>query len=119
MILVPRIASMSITAWPITALVWRVLICRIPYQREELAPRRKEGVTHLKSETSWRKRTQMKNTPEKPKPKIPKPGSKPESKDDLKSLPMAEVEKKLGSSPEGLTQAEAEKRLNPIRPERA
>src|SRR5476651_1247066 len=39
------------------------------------------------------------------------PGSKPEPKDDLKSLPLAEVEKKLGSSPDGLTQAEAEKRL--------
>jgi H+-transporting ATPase len=41
----------------------------------------------------------------------PKPGSKPGPKNDLKSLPMAEVEKKLGSSPDGLTQAEAEKRL--------
>jgi H+-transporting ATPase len=40
-----------------------------------------------------------------------KPGSKPESKDDLKSLPMPEVEKKLGSSPDGLSQAEAQKRL--------
>jgi len=40
-----------------------------------------------------------------------KPGAKPESKDDLKSIPMAEVEKKLGSSPDGLTQAEATKRL--------
>jgi len=35
------------------------------------------------------------------------PGSKPIAKDDLKSLPLAEVEKKLGSSPDGLTQAEA------------
>jgi H+-transporting ATPase len=40
-----------------------------------------------------------------------KPGAKPEPKDELKTLPMAEVEKKLGSSKEGLTQAEAEKRL--------
>ena len=40
-----------------------------------------------------------------------KPGAKPESKDDLKSIPMAEVEKKLGSSPDWLTQAEATKRL--------
>ena len=40
-----------------------------------------------------------------------KAASQPESKDDLKSLPLAEVEKKLGSSPNGLTQAEAEKRL--------
>ena len=35
----------------------------------------------------------------------------PKGGEDLKSLPMAEVEKKLDSSPEGLTQAEAEKRL--------
>jgi H+-transporting ATPase len=40
-----------------------------------------------------------------------KPGAKPESKDDLKSIPMAEVEKKLDSSPDGLTDAEAKKRL--------
>ncbi len=40
-----------------------------------------------------------------------KPGSKPDAKDDLKTLPLAEVEKKLGSSPDGLTQAEAQKRL--------
>ena len=31
--------------------------------------------------------------------------------DDLKSLPLREVEKKLESSPDGLTQAEAQKRL--------
>ncbi len=35
---------------------------------------------------------------------------KPESKDDLKSLPMPELEKKLGSSPNGLSEAEAHKR---------
>jgi H+-transporting ATPase len=39
------------------------------------------------------------------------PGSKPALKDDLKSLPLPEVEKRLGSSPEGLSQAEAQKRL--------
>ena len=37
--------------------------------------------------------------------------SKPDPKDDMKSLPLAEVEKKLGSSPDGLTQDEAKKRL--------
>ncbi len=37
--------------------------------------------------------------------------SKPNGKDDLKSLPLPEVEKKLGSSPDGLSQAEAQKRL--------
>ena len=40
-----------------------------------------------------------------------RPGSKADAKDDLKSLPLAEVEKRLGSSPDGLTQVEAEKRL--------
>jgi H+-transporting ATPase len=46
--------------------------------------------------------------PESPEAKL---GSKPESKDDLKSLPMPEVENKLASSPDGLSQAEAQKRL--------
>ncbi len=38
-------------------------------------------------------------------------GSKPDVIDDLKTLPVAELEKRLGSSPDGLTQVEAEKRL--------
>ena len=38
-------------------------------------------------------------------------GPKPDAKDALKSLPLAEVEQKLASSPDGLTQAEAQKRL--------
>ena len=45
-----------------------------------------------------------------PKPAT-KPGPKPEAKDDLKTLPMPEVEKRLGFSLEGLSQAEAQKRL--------
>jgi len=40
-----------------------------------------------------------------------KPGAKSDPKDALKTLPLPEVEKKLESSPEGLTQAEAQKRL--------
>jgi len=47
-------------------------------------------------------------------PKVPE--TKPGSKDDLKSLSMPEVEKKLGSSPDGLSQAEAEKRLTQYGP---
>jgi H+-transporting ATPase len=39
------------------------------------------------------------------------PAAKPDAKDDLKTLPIAEVEKKLESSPDGLTQTEAQKRL--------
>ena len=56
--------------------------------------------------------------PNAAQPKLPeaKPGSKPAAKDDLKSLPLAEVEKKLASSPDGLTQAEAQKRLTQYGP---
>src|ERR1700689_3591574 len=36
--------------------------------------------------------------------------------DDLQSLPLAEVERRLGSSAEGLTQAEAQKRLTQYGP---
>jgi H+-transporting ATPase len=45
-----------------------------------------------------------------------KPDAKPDPNDDLKTLPLAEVEKKLGSSPDGLTQAEAQKRLTQYGP---
>src|SRR5271163_4141446 len=44
------------------------------------------------------------------------PTSKPDAKDDLKSLPLPEVERKLGSSPDGLSQAEATKRLTQYGP---
>ena len=37
--------------------------------------------------------------------------AKPVAADDLQKLPIAEVEKRLGSSPDGLTDAEAKKRL--------
>ena len=53
----------------------------------------------------------MEPNADQPKAPVAKPGSKPEAKDDLKSLPLPEVEKQLGSSPDGLTQAEAQKRL--------
>ena len=45
-----------------------------------------------------------------------KPDVKTEAKEDLKSLPMPELEKKLASSPEGLSQAEAQKRLTQYGP---
>jgi H+-transporting ATPase len=41
---------------------------------------------------------------------------KPDAKDDLKTLPLAEVEKRLGYSPDGLSQAEAQKRLGQYGP---
>jgi len=37
--------------------------------------------------------------------------SAPNTDDELKDLPLAEVEKRLGSSPDGLTGAEAKRRL--------
>ncbi len=55
----------------------------------------------------------MKPNADKPEAK---PGAKPESKDDLKSLPMQELQKKLESTPEGLSQAEAQKRLTQYGP---
>jgi H+-transporting ATPase len=42
---------------------------------------------------------------------VPQERSKPDVQGDLKTLPLAEVEKKLGSSPDGLSEAEAKKRL--------
>ena len=45
-----------------------------------------------------------------------KPGSKPDAKDDLKSLPMQELQAKLESSPEGLSEVEAQKRLTQYGP---
>jgi len=45
-----------------------------------------------------------------------KPGMKPDAKDELKSLPLPEVEKTLGYSPDGLSQAEAQKRLTQYGP---
>ncbi len=58
----------------------------------------------------------MKSNADQPKDPESKPGSKSDAKDDLKTLPMPEVEKKLNSSPDGLTQAEAEKRLTQYGP---
>ena len=57
----------------------------------------------------------MKSNPDKPEPR-PSPiedksASEPALKEDLKSLPMPELLTKLASSVDGLTQAEAEKRL--------
>jgi H+-transporting ATPase len=45
-----------------------------------------------------------------------KTGSKPNTSNELKSLPMPELEKKLESSTEGLSQSEAEKRLTQYGP---
>ena len=44
------------------------------------------------------------------------PETRPNAKEDLKTLPLPEVEKKLGSSPDGLSQTEAQKRLTQYGP---
>ena len=54
----------------------------------------------------------MKSNADQPKA----PGLKPNAKDDLKSLPMPELQAKLGSSPDGLSQAKAQKRLTQYGP---
>ena len=45
------------------------------------------------------------------------PEVKPGAKDDLKTLPMAELQAKLGSSPEGLTQSRGGEAAGPVRTE--
>ena len=56
------------------------------------------------------KDTKTTNAPE------PKPNDKSNGKDALKSMPMDELQKKLESSPDGLTGAEAKKRLTQYGP---
>ncbi|MFZ3321186.1 MAG: plasma-membrane proton-efflux P-type ATPase [Usitatibacter sp.] len=53
----------------------------------------------------------MKPDTDPPRTSDPQAHAKPDAKGDLKALPMAQVQKQLGSSPDGLTQAEAQKRL--------
>jgi H+-transporting ATPase len=57
----------------------------------------------------------MEPTADQPKAPESKPGS-PDAKVDLKSLPMPELQAKLGSSPDGLSEAEAQKRLTQYGP---
>ena len=61
-------------------------------------------------------RTLKKRDADQPSPRGSTRGSPPDAKDDLKSLPVAEVERRLGSSPKGLTQHEARKRLTQYGP---
>jgi H+-transporting ATPase len=58
----------------------------------------------------------MKPNADPPKAPVLKPGSERAANDDLKTLPLTEVEKKLASSPDGLTQVEAQKRLTQYGP---
>ncbi|HZK85334.1 MAG TPA: plasma-membrane proton-efflux P-type ATPase [Desulfosporosinus sp.] len=58
----------------------------------------------------------MKDNTDQPKASESKSESKPKANDDLKSMPMPELQVKLGSSPDGLSQAEAQKRLTQYGP---
>jgi H+-transporting ATPase len=58
----------------------------------------------------------MKPNADQPKAPESKPGSMPDAKADLKSLPMADLQKQLQSSQDGLSQAEAQKRLTQYGP---
>ncbi len=58
----------------------------------------------------------MKSKSDQPKGNKTNHATKPGPEDDLKALPMDEVEKKLESSPDGLTQAEAQERLKQYGP---
>jgi H+-transporting ATPase len=75
-----------------------------PALTKAVTQQRQEGMTIMKPDAG------QSRTPEA------KPGSPRDAKDDLKSIPLAELEKKLGSSPDGLTQAEAQKRLTQYGP---
>ncbi|HKI74156.1 MAG TPA: plasma-membrane proton-efflux P-type ATPase [Pseudomonadales bacterium] len=58
----------------------------------------------------------MKANAESPSAKGAPPVAESERKVELKSLPLAELEKRLGSSPDGLSQSEAETRLSQYGP---
>jgi H+-transporting ATPase len=58
----------------------------------------------------------MKAHADQSKAPVSEADSKPDAKDNLQTLPLVEVEKKLGSSPDGLTHAEAQKRLTQYGP---
>ncbi len=58
----------------------------------------------------------MKLHADQPRAPGSEPKSKPNSKGDLRSLPLPELQKKLGSSPDGLSQAEAQRRLSQYGP---
>ncbi|MEO6976142.1 MAG: plasma-membrane proton-efflux P-type ATPase [Gallionella sp.] len=80
-------------------------------------PKTPVSTPETEPETEPETKPETKHDPESDTKDKSKGTSKPDAQeDDLKSLPLAEVEKKLGSSPDGLTQAEAAKRLTQYGP---
>jgi H+-transporting ATPase len=70
----------------------------------------------MKPETDQRMAPEPKSDPGAAGKTVVKPATRPDPKDDLKTLPLAELEKRLESSPDGLTQVEAQKRLTKYGP---
>src|ERR1700733_2922921 len=66
--------------------------------------------------STWKKGSTMSVHPDHPAGPQSRPGLKAVANDNLQTLPLAEVEKELNSSPDGLTQAEAQKRLTQYGP---
>ncbi len=58
----------------------------------------------------------MEPNPDQPEAPESNPGPKPDATADLQSIPMAELQARLGSSLDGLSQAEAQKRLTQYGP---
>jgi H+-transporting ATPase len=58
----------------------------------------------------------MKHESDQPEVPVLKSGSRPDAKDDLKVLPMPELQANLGSSPDGFSQEEAQKWLTQYGP---
>ena len=56
----------------------------------------------------------MEPNPDQPEAPESKPGPKPDATADLQSIPMAELQAKLGSSLDGLSEAEAQRTADPI-----
>ena len=76
------------------------------------------SIPQLTKPAAWqRKENTLYGTQRRPSQALEsKPGSKPEANDDLKSLPMPEPQVELGSSPDGLSEAEAQRRLTQYGP---
>ena len=73
--------------------------------------RRRQATDFQRTRGSCRADENNKSPESKPTNPESKGGSDADANDDLKTLPMADLEKKLGSSVRGLSQAEAQKRL--------
>ena len=102
----------------LSRLTARVSVWVIPTNKELMIAQHTLALVRPPPQVEPRKSSMPSPPAAKPKKEQPSPALFPQQmpKNDLKTLPLAEVEKKLGSSPEGLTQAEAQKRLTQYGP---